>query len=373
MKVSDLINPETSAWNKELILNTFVPIDSETILNIPLGEVLHEVSRVWHYSSCGNFTVKSAYHLTMDCRKDGIGCSSSRNEGLFWKKLWSLNLPPRVRMFGWRVCVNGLATKSNLNKRLNYLDSKCDLCGALDENDIHVLLECPMAEEIWYECGLDEKLFEGNNMNIREWVGWLFDNFDDDLCASVLAVCWAIWNNRNKASFAQLDTRWKTAGFRALQWVAEYKEAVAAVHAIPQTTGVRQGGSPHLLAAGSSTQTQRRSREMQLLSMGIKNHVGWGGPEVEEARAFYFGLKKAWECGYRKIIAESDCLSIISKIKNKEYIVQYFDFISFAHVRRGGNTLAHSIASSTFNSCSEFIWLEDFPDFAIDIANQTYT
>ncbi|KAL2903407.1 DNA-directed RNA polymerase subunit alpha [Bienertia sinuspersici] len=92
----------------------------------------------------------------------------------------------------------------------------------------------------------------------------------------------------------------------------------------------------------------------------------------------------AWECGYRRLIIESDCLPLIQKLKKSKtqnsalglvledisYLVSLFGFCSFSFVKREGNVLAHSIAKYHFDGNREMYWLEDFPDFALDLASR---
>ncbi|KAL2927419.1 Condensin-2 complex subunit H2 [Bienertia sinuspersici] len=86
----------------------------------------------------------------------------------------------------------------------------------------------------------------------------------------------------------------------------------------------------------------------------------------------------AWECGYRRVIAESECLSLIAKVKKEAksnlmigmIVHDILNLVSFSHVKRQGNSLAHYIASSNVSSYNEFVWLEDFPDYATNIACQ---
>ncbi|KAL2945442.1 Circadian clock protein PASD1 [Bienertia sinuspersici] len=95
-------------------------------------------------------------------------------------------------------------------------------------------------------------------------------------------------------------------------------------------------------------------------------------------------MNMAWTCGYRRAIVESDCLNLINKIKRRLdqsttvgwlvhdilKLAKTFEFIAFEHVRRGGNSLAHNIASCNDFSFSEYVWLEEFPEFVLDMASQ---
>lgn len=51
-------------------MTLYFPIDAEQIMDIPLGEVLHEDMRIWHYTSSGVFSLCPAQHLIMELRKE---------------------------------------------------------------------------------------------------------------------------------------------------------------------------------------------------------------------------------------------------------------------------------------------------------------
>ena len=59
--VSDLINRETRGWDANLVRNSFLPHEAETVLGIPLSPRLPKDSIVWAWTPNGYFTVKSAY------------------------------------------------------------------------------------------------------------------------------------------------------------------------------------------------------------------------------------------------------------------------------------------------------------------------
>ncbi|KAJ8423004.1 hypothetical protein Cgig2_008689 [Carnegiea gigantea] len=66
-----------------------------------------------------------------------------------WKLLWSLDVLPRIKMFGWKMLIIALATQSSLARCLKDFNMACHICGALEDNTTHALLECPLAVEIW--------------------------------------------------------------------------------------------------------------------------------------------------------------------------------------------------------------------------------
>ena len=38
----------------------------------------------------------------------------------------------------------------------------CEICGAIEESDIHALFLCPLATEVWVGSGFEEMLWDGN-------------------------------------------------------------------------------------------------------------------------------------------------------------------------------------------------------------------
>ena len=75
--------------------------------------------------------------------------SSASQDQRLWKRMWSLNIPPKVWTSMWRACCDILPTKSNLAWRKVQIDLKCSFCGQEDETTEHILWECPFARNVW--------------------------------------------------------------------------------------------------------------------------------------------------------------------------------------------------------------------------------
>ncbi|KAL0408403.1 UNVERIFIED_CONTAM: hypothetical protein Sradi_1774700 [Sesamum radiatum] len=69
--------------------------------------------------------------------------------GSLWSAIWRAKVPPRVRVFMWKLCVGALPTLSNLARYGGGLDSACVSCGGHPKTAYHTLLECPMARQVW--------------------------------------------------------------------------------------------------------------------------------------------------------------------------------------------------------------------------------
>ena len=65
-----------------------------------------------------------------------------------WNKLWSLNVPPKVKTFIWWACSNSLPTRDNLHGRKMQVEPRCGFCYQRSKTAEHVLWTCPFARNV---------------------------------------------------------------------------------------------------------------------------------------------------------------------------------------------------------------------------------
>ncbi|GMN64195.1 hypothetical protein TIFTF001_033273 [Ficus carica] len=95
-KVVDLI--QNRQWDRELISKSFLSMDSEVILNIPLRRSNCPDNLIWHYDSRGLYMIRLGYWVVMEAK--GLEGSSNAAVGkAWWGKLWSLKLPSKLKIF----------------------------------------------------------------------------------------------------------------------------------------------------------------------------------------------------------------------------------------------------------------------------------
>ena len=119
--------------------------DAKAILSIPLSTKLPSDRLVWAYTPRGNFIVRKAYRLAMG---SGIGntfggASNEENGKIFWKTIWRLNIPNKVKSFAWKASKNILPTKANVIRLVrsgNFLDS-------------HLITMVWSSMSLWTYCG----------------------------------------------------------------------------------------------------------------------------------------------------------------------------------------------------------------------------
>ncbi|KAL5542188.1 hypothetical protein UlMin_009898 [Ulmus minor] len=91
----------------------FWPIDIAEITNITVPRNREADKLWWFFEKKGSYTVKSGYKLACDLNNP-IFDSTSAGGSNWWTTLWTLKLPPKIKFFLWRSCLNALPTKDNL-------------------------------------------------------------------------------------------------------------------------------------------------------------------------------------------------------------------------------------------------------------------
>ncbi|KAJ1267989.1 hypothetical protein BS78_07G101900 [Paspalum vaginatum] len=94
-RVSELIDPTTGSWDRELVNDVFWEDDAKHILAIPIMPQMED-SVAWHFDPKGVFSVKSAYHVIEDREEreqkfqKGESSAPSGLDGILdWRKIWA--------------------------------------------------------------------------------------------------------------------------------------------------------------------------------------------------------------------------------------------------------------------------------------------
>ncbi|WVZ60335.1 hypothetical protein U9M48_010378 [Paspalum notatum var. saurae] len=200
--VSELINSDGSGWDRDKLLRIFDQIDREAILNIKLPARKTDDFLAWHGEKSGSFTVRSAYNLGWRLQHiDDATASSSVPSGdrVLWSRVWEGNVPPKVKVFIWKLCKDILHTRANKYARKLEEGSRCTMCGMAAKNSYHATVSYSAAvdlrdamrkhwllpeEERWWYSGPD-------------WLLILLDNCNKDQRDKVKLLLWQTWTQHN--------------------------------------------------------------------------------------------------------------------------------------------------------------------------------
>ena len=157
--VETLLDHELGGWNISTVKSVFLSYEAEVILSIPISPSFPEDALIWAWMKKGDFSVKCAYQVAYKwlAKDRGRGAggeeSNPRKKKEFWKVIWDLNCPSKVKFFLWRACKNILPTNYCLWRWKVSMVDECVHCGLI-ESSRHALWDCWMAEAVWKESNL---------------------------------------------------------------------------------------------------------------------------------------------------------------------------------------------------------------------------
>ena len=170
--VSELIDEVTGKWKAALIKQIFLPTEAQTILGIPRSHRRTNDRMVWAYTPKGNFMVNSAYKVAIAISPNTTTKSALTNDmkGQFWWKLWSLDIPKKLKTFAWKASHNILPMKVNPCRRGVIDNATCETCGWAEETSGHLFWDCTKAHEVWLATGIS---FDARGISFREFIDFL--------------------------------------------------------------------------------------------------------------------------------------------------------------------------------------------------------
>lgn len=212
--VSDLMSAD-GHWNEELIRQIFIPVDAEAILRTPTryGE---DDWWAWEFEKHGEYSVKSAYRRLADTQPQGPPEPGNSGDP-FWKLIWKLEVPPKVKVFWWRVVHEFLPAKDILHRRHIEPLSHCDVCGADRETIKHTLVDCSIARCFWNEV----QSLTGAKLPKLHPVTWATDLLAD-ICSdenrSIFIIgMYSLWTQRNRRRHGEAERPLRAA----VQWAID--------------------------------------------------------------------------------------------------------------------------------------------------------
>ena len=396
LTVAELIDKEAGCWKEDLVRRTFMPLDADIILQLPLCTSWPEDRLCWHFTSNGFYSVKSAYHLLRAQMKVNNPSSSGGSGRSLWRKIWGLDVPNRIRLFGWRLSVGALPTRGNIARRIQGMDVRCPLCDFRVESEMHILFECPAAVEVWQCSPFEFDLWCPGPDSAITVLLRAANRLEPSRFGDFVAVAWEIWNERNRFLFGQsTGGRRCYSADRAIQFVQQYRQVQVqeSKELAPRQSWWTPPGSGTFklnFDAGRVGENMHgwgfviRNHVGDVMLLGVRQNMGFSSPEEEEARACHFALGIALAYGYRRLIVEGDCLALIGKLQSGLIpnnslgffisdilsLAVSFDFLVWNFVKRGCNEVAHAIAHLQPITLNERIWAAGGPDVVYHLATK---
>uniref|UniRef100_A0A803P349 Reverse transcriptase zinc-binding domain-containing protein n=1 Tax=Cannabis sativa TaxID=3483 RepID=A0A803P349_CANSA len=292
----------------------------------------------WFAEKNGLYSVRSAYQLIQDQKITPVS-----SEGhLFWKKLWSLKVPPKTKDLVWRAASNCLATKVNLCIKKVLTDNNCPMCGVFSESEMHLLVSCQFAWACWEYSGFSAA--DRNSNSLLSWLNFNATRLDNEKLGRVVVLCWAIWSARNDllwkgrvrsvkdvVDFAQssLVQFLQAQGKNNLPAMSPLKPSDGSVVWTKPTEGIKLNVDAaifdHDFKHGFGCVIRNTEGELVAVFSGVKQ--GKVAPEIAEIMGIREALSWLKNRSYSHAAVETDSLVCVDAIRSKERLHSGFGFI----------------------------------------------
>ncbi|CAH9135001.1 unnamed protein product, partial [Cuscuta epithymum] len=376
-KVEGLISNGNREWDRDLVFELFNPRDMSLILGLPLSQRDVPDRIFWPLEDKGNFSVKSCYRAL-------VGEVNSSGHKVNWTSMWKFDIPPKVKSFFWQTCAGHLPTADKLLKRRVACQSICPVCSQEEETLLHIFGSCHKALQVWSFSRWHIPVSAGTSFN--EWVEHVFRTRDVEQCSLFVMLLWSIWKARNVKVWEQKEVTVEGIVSEAKAFWEGWRRAQEGVFRTSQQHGgVMSWKRPEEGRLKLNTDASVLPGNISGLGWVVRDSGGFfvaGGvntchgcsPAVAEALSIREALSWLKQQGWDNIDVESDSIQIISRIKSGSDdslpglivedirdISSGFTSISFSHVKRSANRVAHDLARAAVSMSDRYIWIYTNP------------
>lgn len=140
--------------------------------------------------------------------------------------MWKLRIPLKVKIFLWYLRKGVTLTKDNLIKRHWKGDSTCCFCSC-KETIRHLFFDCHVAKFVWNSVGLAFGIQAPTSIDnlLGSWLRGFPPKLRKQVLVGMVALCWAIWLNRNDAVFCRkFPNSYLQVIFRGTFWARHWSQ-----------------------------------------------------------------------------------------------------------------------------------------------------
>ncbi|CAM8979009.1 unnamed protein product [Rhodiola kirilowii] len=156
----------------------------------------------WKKDGSGEFTVKGAYLCALEIDKFRSPPRGEQSDGSdsrkFWRKFWRLQVPERIKHFGWRLFHDSLPTRMNLLRRGCDVENVCAHCGGSGESTMHLFKDCWWIRALFEGSQLPDEVWNNHCADTSYWL-WLCGKVcSESEFTELLCGLWLGWKDRNE-------------------------------------------------------------------------------------------------------------------------------------------------------------------------------
>ncbi|OMO67981.1 hypothetical protein COLO4_29952 [Corchorus olitorius] len=290
-KVAELIDSDRSSWNLDLIDSLFDPEEAMAIRHVAIGRDRND---------------------PMEHKKT-------------LKEIWNLDVPPKIKVFGWRVFHYIHPVLSNLQRRGLEVNPKCPRCEKEDETVDHALIECEKAEQVRL---MVHEAYENSKQEVVATDQMRFGNLN--WADIALVMSWAICGARNKKVHEDLEYSASETTAFVISYIMEFQRckkrllhkqiSIAAQWLAPEQNVIKVNFDGAFDSVANIGGYGVIARDYKGLVLGA--YAGRVDFVLDAFAAEGVAALKAITCarhmGFSRIILEGDALTVIRKVNSED-------------------------------------------------------
>ncbi|KAL5554428.1 hypothetical protein UlMin_041829 [Ulmus minor] len=347
-KVSSLITASGS-WDSSIIRKRTTP---DTLL--------------WHYDKSGQYTVRSGYWLANKCRS--LASSSATSLNSWWKRLWRLRVPSKIRVFIWKAFYNWIPSSVNLANHGVPSQKRCLICNEADDTTLHALWGCKVLGSLKEMCDSFIHFKLPPQCDLKEFLLSANDGLSLEPGIFMHSSSCYSWAQLYHADFLEANCRKgdPPKGAAASPWQAPEVGFVKVNSDAAWCSNKKKFGLGSVIRDYSG-------KVLGSIATPIYSSVSVA---VAESWALEKGASLARQMGFSAVILESDCLGVtkaldtntlhdsdLSYVFDSIYeICNGFDIYKFSYIPRTGNQVAHSLARLALSLENVQMWPSGVPE-----------
>ncbi|KAL9676812.1 hypothetical protein QQ045_005032 [Rhodiola kirilowii] len=283
--------------------------------------------------SPSTFTIKSACLVakTLQVHRTHLQGNQSNTSHLkaFWKTLWKLPIPKKIRIFAWRGYQGALPTGAQIRRHHLKGNLDCPICSYRAEDEMHAFVHCWWAAAIWdlsnIRCSEHFKTFT----SLADLFFFCHNYMPPSDFAKVLITCWYIWYHRNSCRHNGLIMNPRSACYRVMSLIVDFQSTKSDPIYGSQSTLLEWSRPPVQyvkINCDASWYDEDRScgigawaRDHEAITLAVRSSHIPGCPSVidAEGNALRIGMEFAADLKLPNVIFESDSAEAVTSINHK--------------------------------------------------------